>query len=155
MTAQVRSLSQRQSDALANLVGHEHLWIATASADPPKPHLVPLSYAWTGSRIIIATASRSSTGGNLHRYGIARIAIGATDDVVMIDVTVEQTFPIQQAPADIADLYASQSDWDPRAGAGMQSDYFILRPTRIQAWRQVEEQVGRTLMSNGEWLKEP
>jgi hypothetical protein len=50
----------------------------------------------------------------------------------------------------IADGYAQQSDWDPRdAGDGYL--YVVLRPQRIQAWTEVHELPGRTIMRNGRW----
>ena len=55
------------------------------------------------------------------------------------------------APAAIADGYAAQSDWDPRA-AGEGYVYVVLRPHRVQAWREANEIKGRTLMRDGEWL---
>lgn len=44
----------------------------------------------------------------------------------------------------------AQADWDPRTSAGYV--YFVLRPERIQAWREADETVGRTLMRDGIWL---
>jgi hypothetical protein len=41
--------------------------------------------------------------------------------------------------------------WDPRKDSG---DYAFFRIVvdRLQAWRQVNELAGRTLMRGGEWL---
>jgi len=30
--------------------------------------------------------------------------------------------------------------------------YLVLRPVRVQAWREADEMTGRTLMRDGEWL---
>jgi len=44
-----------------------------------------------------------------------------------------------------------QADWDPRT-AGASHAYLVLRPERIQAWREENELAGRTLMRDGTWL---
>jgi hypothetical protein len=51
----------------------------------------------------------------------------------------------------VADRYAEQSDWDPRS-AGPGYAYLVLRPQRIQAWREANEIAGRTLLRDGSWL---
>ena len=52
---------------------------------------------------------------------------------------------------DLAERYAAQAEWDPRvAGAGYL--FLVLRPERIQAWREANEIAGRTLMRAGTWL---
>jgi hypothetical protein len=51
----------------------------------------------------------------------------------------------------IAEGYAAQADWDPRA-AGGDYVYLVLRPDRIQAWREANELPGRLLMHDGNWL---
>ena len=45
---------------------------------------------------------------------------------------------------------AAQADWDPRGSAGYV--YLVLRPDRVQAWREADEIAGRTLMRDGAWL---
>ena len=43
------------------------------------------------------------------------------------------------------------ADWDPRNSGG-QMRFLVLRPQRIQAWREVNELPGRTLMRSGVWI---
>jgi Pyridoxamine 5'-phosphate oxidase len=154
MSGTVRSKSERRADTLASLASHDHLWLASASQSG-KPHLVPLSYAWTGGALIIATASDSPTALNLLASGLGRVAIGPTGDVVMVDVEVQDAVTLDQAPAELADAFAAQSDWDPRTGTDLPTHYFTLAPTRIQAWRSADELPGRTIMAHGKWLEEP
>ena len=52
--------------------------------------------------------------------------------------------------AELGEAYAGQADWDPRRSAGFL--YVVLRPERVQAWRESDEIAGRTLMRDGEWL---
>jgi hypothetical protein len=46
--------------------------------------------------------------------------------------------------------YVAQADWDPRRDRG--SVFLVLRPVRVQAWREVNEIPGRDLMRDGRWL---
>ncbi len=55
------------------------------------------------------------------------------------------------AAEDVARAYAGQADWDPRE----ESDSYVfvlLRPTRVQAWREANELAGKLLMRDGVWL---
>jgi hypothetical protein len=148
-----RTRSQRREDTLARLRDAYQLFIATASREDCRPHLVPVSFAWTGRALIVATGLATPTGKNLLSSRIARVAVGPTDDVVMIDVRLAEVAPVEHAPPEIAEAYAAQSDWDPRAGADLPTAYFVLEPVRIQAWRETEEVPGRTIMRDGEWLE--
>jgi hypothetical protein len=153
--AEPRSAVQRKADTLAKLSAPAaDIWVASASLDDAgaaQPYLVPLSLAWVEERIVLALEADSRTARSLPVGTATRLALGPTRDVVMIDATVEQVSSAEYTAADIADAYAAQSDWDPRnAGAGFV--YLVLRPTRIQAWREVNELRGRALMSRGEWL---
>src|SRR5256885_1869005 len=77
----------------------------------------------------------SRTAGNLVIGRRARLGLGPTRDVVMIDAHVVAVHDAGTAPAGVADAYAAQADWDPRA-AGPGYVYLVLSPTRIQAWRE-------------------
>ena len=46
--------------------------------------------------------------------------------------------------------YVAQADWDPRRDSGYV--FLVLRPIRVQAWREANEIPGRTLMRDGTWL---
>jgi hypothetical protein len=69
----------------------------------------------------------------------------------MIDADLEQVYSLDEVPADLARGYATQADWDPRESGG-QMRFLVLRPRRIQAWREADELAGRTLMRDGEWI---
>src|SRR5262245_59614494 len=49
-----RTRAERRADALRRLETDENVWVSTAGVDG-SPHLVPLSLAWDGSRILVAT----------------------------------------------------------------------------------------------------
>lgn len=82
--------------------------------------------------------------------GRARVAVGPTRDVVMIDAVLERTVPVADA-GELGEAYAGQADWDPRQSGGSYQ-YVVLAPRRIQAWREVDEIAGRTIMRDGAWL---
>jgi hypothetical protein len=144
-----RPLSQRKADTLAKLRDDVDLWVASADA-AGEAFLVPLSFYWDGATLTLATPRASRTGDNLLRAGRARVALGQTRDVVIIDGTIEE-LPRGAEPA-IEDGFAAETEFDPRMLA---EDYVYLRlvPRAIQAWREVDELAGRRLMRDGEWLE--
>jgi hypothetical protein len=146
-----RTGSERKTDVLAKLEArHADAWVASASP-AGKAHLVPLSYAWDGERIILAIQETSATARNITASDRARLALGGTRDVVMIDATLDAVVELERASPQLADAYAQQADWDPRSAGGGYV-FVLLRPERIQAWREADEIAGRTLMRAGDWL---
>ena len=149
--ARPRTGEQRKTDTLAKLAEVEaDVWVATASAGG-KEFLVPLSYAWDGEHVILATVPEFVTARNIMASGRARLGFGPTRDVVMIDAILDGQVEITAEPQELADLYARQSGWDPRE----EPDPYVLllmRPVRIQAWREANELEGKWLMRDGEWL---
>lgn len=145
---------QRKADSLDLLRRHAvDVWVATASVEDatPWPHLVPVSLAWLDDdRVVIAIQARSRTARDLRAQPAARLAVGPTRYVVMIDAAAEEEHDVAEAPADLVRQYLRQADWDPRASSGYV--FFVLRPHRIQAWREADEIPGRTLMRDGRWL---
>jgi hypothetical protein len=149
-----RSREQRKADALAMLATPAvDVWVASAGAGDDgtaEPWLVPVSLAWVDERAVIAVESTSRTARNLAAAGGGRLAVGPTRDVVMLDVLVERVVPVGADPG-LDERYCAQADWDPReAGGGYV--LVVLRPHRIQAWREANEIRGRTLMRDGRWL---
>jgi hypothetical protein len=129
------------------------VWVATASVDDGEvqPHLVPVSLAWLADeRLAIAIQDVSRTARALLAHRTARLGVGPTRDVVLIDAVLDEVHEVGSAPAPLVEQYLRQADWDPRASAGY--SFFVLRPLRIQAWREANEIAGRTLMRDGRWL---
>lgn len=124
------------------------VWVATASADGGA-HLVPLSLAWVEERMVVALSASARTARDLAARGHCRMAVGPTRDVTMVDAVLERTVPVGGDEA-LAEAYAAQADWDPRGSEGYV--YLVLRPDRVQAWREADEMPGRTLMRDGRWL---
>jgi hypothetical protein len=101
--------------------------------------------------VVLALEAGSRTARNVVATRSARLGLGHTRDVVMIDAVLEDAVPVAEAPSRLAGGYAAQSDWDPRdAGGGYV--YLVLRPERIQAWREANELPGRVLMRGGTWV---
>jgi hypothetical protein len=149
LRAAARDAATRKTDALALLVTPAiDVWVASASS-AGEAHLVPLSLAWVQDRVVVAVAATSVTARNLGTSGRARLAVGPTRDVVMIDAILERT--VDAAEDDLLwSAYTAQADWDPRQGSGYV--FLVLRPDRLQAWREADEIAARTLMRNGTWL---
>src|SRR5262245_29274554 len=129
------------------------VWVASASVDgvQPRAHLIPLSLAWIDDRVVVAAPWRQQTARNIVANGKARLALGPTRDVVTIDAVLERSIGATDVPSEFAERYLEQADWDPRT-AGASFAYLVLRPERIQAWREENELAGRTLMREGTWL---
>ena len=149
MTAEARDRETRKADTLAMLgTSAIDVWVATASATG-APHLVPVSLAWVDERVVIAVEATSVTARNVTASGQARLAVGPTRDVVMIDAVLEETVDVAADDA-LGAAYVAQADWDPRRDTGYV--FLVLRPVRVQAWREANEIAGRTLMRDGSWL---
>jgi hypothetical protein len=127
-------------------------WVASADVvgGAAHAHLVPLSLAWIDDAVVIAIDPDSRTARSLRAHRAARVGLGPTRDVVMIDVVLDRVLPVADASMTLADAYAAQADWDPRTAPGYA--YFVLRPDRIQAWRESNELGGRTIMRDGRWV---
>jgi cytochrome c5 len=130
------------------------VWVASASvSDSGSAHayLVPLSLAGIDERVVIALESDSRTARNVIEHGMARLALGPTRGVVIIDAVLDQAIHMDDVPVALAERYADQADWDPRTARG-RFVFVVLRPDRIQAWREVNELARRTLMRAGSWV---
>ncbi|MFE5409810.1 pyridoxamine 5'-phosphate oxidase family protein [Microbacterium sp. NPDC056569] len=144
-----RDRATRKADLLAALTSPAaDVWVATASPEA-APHLVPLSLAWIDDRAVIALEGDSVTARNIGASGVARLAVGPTRDVAMLDVVLERSAGVDD-DASLGEAYAAQADWDPRGLRGYV--FLVLRPTRIQAWRESNELSGRVLMRDGDWV---
>jgi len=144
MTPPPRSRRQRIQDTLRRLEHDVDCWVATADAG--TPYLVPLSFLWHDGAILLSTPSDSPTGRNLRSTGTARVGIGPTRDVVLVEGTVE----VVDLPAETGDAFAAKTGFDPRDLSSYL--FFQVRPQRIQAWRESDELNGRDLMREARWL---
>ncbi|MFJ9811189.1 pyridoxamine 5'-phosphate oxidase family protein [Streptomyces sp. NPDC101158] len=149
MSTPPRSRAQRRRDTEHRLTHDVDVWVASASPDG-APHLVPLSFDWDGEALLAATPAGSPTGRNLAATGTARLALGHTRDVAMIEGAVE-VLDIDALPPQLGDRFAARTGFDPRS---LTTSYrwFRITPHRVQAWREENELAGRELMCEGHWL---
>jgi hypothetical protein len=146
-----RPARQRTLDTLTRLENDIDCWVSTADPDMATPYLVPLSFHWYEGRLLIATPVDSPTGRNLQSTGKVRVALGSTRDVTLIEAALDAVLPAADIPGPVGDAYAERAGWDPRRSPG--SAFFWLRPDRVQAWREVNELAGRTIMRDGRWTE--
>jgi hypothetical protein len=148
MVEPARSREQRRRDVLARLEADVDLWVASAD-EGGTAYLIPLSFYWDGTALTVSTPRASRTAVNLMRAGWARVALGPTRDVVIVEGPVE-ALPIGADPA-LEDAHAAASGFDPRVE---DDEYVYLRITarEVQAWRESNELAGRRLMRRGGWL---
>jgi hypothetical protein len=147
-----RSLAKRRSYARKRLESGFQMWLATGS-DGHGAHLIPVAYVWDGSVLYTATFASSRTVANIRAHPQARVALGDTADVVMID-TSASLLGVPDIGADIAEHYGNVST-DPRNHPEGTFVYLRLQPRRIQVWNGFHEFAGRTVMSDGRWVNDP
>ncbi|TDD67904.1 hypothetical protein E1293_37540 [Actinomadura darangshiensis] len=147
-----RSLAVRRADARNRLETSFQMWLATGS-DGRGAHLIPVAYAWDGSALYTATFAKSRTVANIKGHPRARVALGDTADVIVID-TSASLMDVPDIDADIAERYAKVST-DPRTYPEGTFAYLRLQPRRILVWNGFHEFVGRTVMRDGRWLDDP
>lgn len=150
MTPPARTPKQRKQDTLHRLEHDVDAWVATADPESGAPYLVPLSFLWDGTIVLISTPAASPTGRNLRATGKVRLSIGPTRDLVLIE-GIAQAIAATEIAAEIGDAFATKTGFDPRALTTPYL-YFPVRPQRLQAWREVNELEGRELMAGGEWI---
>ena len=139
-----RSRAQRKADTLALLRTEVDCWVASAD-EIGNAHLVTLSYFWDGATLVLATPRSSPTATNLLRAGVARVGVGPTRDVVLVDGRVTEG-----VDAATADAHAEHTGFDPRTEPDDHA-YLRVTPTEIRAWREANELSGRLLMRDGVW----
>src|SRR4051812_36122820 len=144
-----RTPTQRREDTLKALRQGTDVWVASAN-ESGEAHLIPLSYAWDGHRLTVATPLDSVTVRNLTRAGRMRVSMPSTSDVVILEGPID-VIPIDADEA-LANAHATAAGFDPRQEPNTYV-YLRLTPSFIQAWRNVAELKGRTIMRDGAWLE--
>lgn len=148
-TAGPRTPEQRKQDTLHRLAHDVDAWVATADADTGTPYLIPLSFLWDGESLLVATPDASVTGRNLRASGTARLGVGPTRDVILIEGAVRALGEGELSPQE-GDAFAEKTGFDPRKLDTVYT-YFRITPQRLQAWREADELEGRELMLGGRW----
>lgn len=145
-----RPLQQRIADTRRRLADDVDLWVSSADPASGTPYLVPLSFLWDGSVVIVSTPAASPTARNLAATGRVRLGLGLTRDVVLIEGNAATHTAADLGDA-TCDAFAAKAGFDPRE---LRTEYgwFRITPWRIQAWREVDELAERELMRGGQWL---
>ncbi|MFE0764046.1 pyridoxamine 5'-phosphate oxidase family protein [Streptomyces smyrnaeus] len=145
-----RTHDERVAAARLRLQQEFQMWLSTGGHT--GPHLIPVAFVGDGDAIVTATGENSRTVRNLRETGRARVAVGTTSDVVMVDTALDGLVPVPEVASDVANRFAAVSH-DPRQMPGYV--YIRLLPRRIQVWNGFHEFPGRTVMLKGEWLSDP
>ena len=127
------------------------MWVASASA-VGEAHLIPLSYQWDGSSMLLSTPERSRTARDLFRAGRGRVALPSPRDVVIVDGVIERVDP--RDTSGIIDAFAERHQWDPR----LESTTFAfirLVAEEVQAWSVESELSTRVVFRQGVWADDP
>ncbi|WP_431780315.1 pyridoxamine 5'-phosphate oxidase family protein [Streptomyces chumphonensis] len=152
-----RPAEQRKRDVLERLAQDVDVWVATASPDG-VPCMVPLSFAYDGETLLLCTGRGTPTARNLlsgraagsapGTGGLARLALGHTRDVVLVEAVTEAVATDGLSPHEGAS-FAARTGFDPRGRADWV--FFRCRPRTVRAWREENELAGRLLMRDGRW----
>ena len=137
MNADPRSRAQRRHDTEHRLTHDQDVWVASASTDG-APYLVPLSFEWDGETLLMATPKDSPTGKNLAATGAVRLGVGHTRDVSMIEGAVE-VLEIDALPQERGTGVHRADRLRPTSAGHAVLCWFRVTPSRIQAWREVNE----------------
>jgi hypothetical protein len=148
MAEPARPLSVRKQDTLRRLQEDVDVWVATASTDG-TPYLMPLSFLWDDKTLLLSTAGTNPTARNLQVNPTLHLTLGHTRDVIHIEATAQTLQPGDLSAAE-GDAFAAKAGFDPRPLPGYL--YFRVTPTKIQAWREVNELKDRLLLRDGTWL---
>lgn len=148
MVEPARPLSERKEDVLLRLANDKDLWIGTSDGGG-EPTLVPLSFLWDGAVLVIATVATNPTGKNIVQTGQAKVVLGLTRDVVLIDVAASLLDP-KEVAEQTASAYMAKLGWDPRESPGYR--FYRLTPRSVESWRELNEHADRLLMRDGQWL---
>ena len=100
-----------------------------------------MTHTWNGGQVVLATGPTSHARSNMTANPRARLALGESRDVVMIDAVLVEAVPASEAPAPLAEGYAVQAGWDPRTDPSNYV-YLVLGPERIQVWREARTRPG-------------
>ncbi|MFE7172729.1 pyridoxamine 5'-phosphate oxidase family protein [Streptomyces sp. NPDC057616] len=144
-----REPRRRRQDVLRRLDKEIDIWVASADADG-LPCLVPLWFVWHEEAVWLATRTTNPTGRNLRDGGRARLALGDTRDVVLVDGDVE-SYALPDVPAAAAEAFLTKTGWDPRRDSPSYA-FFRVRPRAVQAWHEQRELPQRHLMKDGVWM---
>ncbi len=140
------STSERQADALRRLDQEESVWIATGN-DQGLPHFIPVSPAWDGTSVLVATPTYSPTVRNALASGWARAALDSTADVVIFDADAE-VVDFSTVSPDLLKTYVDRGGWNPNDQPGDWS-LLVLTPRVVLSWNSVAEIEGRIIMQGG------
>jgi hypothetical protein len=141
-----RPLAVRKQDTLRRLTEDIDAWVSTASLDG-TPYLMPLSFLWTNGTLIMSTTVTNPTARNLEHNPQLQLTVGELRDVIHITATCETRADVTDAEAE---AFAEKAGFDPRPLKNY--PYYRATPTKIQAWREVNEIKDRILMDAGIWL---
>ncbi|GAA2843790.1 pyridoxamine 5'-phosphate oxidase family protein [Kribbella solani] len=145
MTASPRPLPARKQDTLHRLEQDVDAWISTAAPDG-TPYLMPLSFLWSAGTLLLSTARTNPTGRNLLANPVLQLTLGEVRDVIHVSGTAAVVEPTEAE----GEAFAVKAGFDPRPLANY--PFFRVTPTRIMAWREVNELKERVLMDGGRWL---
>lgn len=144
-----RDAATRKADVIAFLEKQGHYWLTTAEVGG-RPHVIAVSGLWDGSGITVSTLGTSKTARNMAMNPLVVLAGGDPQDAIVIQAHVIESAPVGDSPR-VLEEWKKAMGWDPsELGDWM---FYLLRPTRIQAFRGYDEIGGRDVMLRSRWVE--
>lgn len=140
-----RPLQVRKQDTLHRLEKDVDAWVSTAALDG-TPYLMPLSFLWSNGTLLLSTSRTNPTARNLRANPRVQLTLGEVRDVIHVTGTTEIVEPTDAE----GEAFAAKAGFDPRRLENY--PFFRVTPSKIQAWRAVDELKDRVLMADGVWL---
>ena len=147
----LRTVAERKADVIKAFEAHDHMCLATADLQG-RPQLIAVATLWHDGNVVVTTRVESKTARNLAESGVAKLAHGTADDVVLVDAVLETSMPAESAEDELVSAWVQANGWNPRE-EGDDWAFYRLRPQRIQAYRGYEELEGRDVMRGARWLE--
>jgi hypothetical protein len=149
--AKLRTVAERKAHVIRAFEAHDHMWLATADLQG-RPQLIAAATLWHGGAVVVTTRVESKTARNLAESGLAKLAHGTADDVVLVDAVLETSVAAGSADEELVQAWVEANGWNP-AEEGDDWAFYRLRPRRIQAYQGYEELEGRDVMRDSRWLE--
>jgi nitroimidazol reductase NimA-like FMN-containing flavoprotein (pyridoxamine 5'-phosphate oxidase superfamily) len=144
MEAPPRPLEVRKQDTLHRLEKDVDAWVSTAALDG-TPYLMPLSFLWSDGTLLLSTTRTNPTARNLRANPQVQLTLGEVRDVIHVTGTADIVEPTDAE----GEAFAAKAGFDPRRLENY--PFFRVTPSKIQAWREVNELKDRVLMADGVW----
>jgi len=127
---EIRLLEDLTTEAQRKLETAENIWFGSVRPDG-RPHLAPVWFAWTGSKLYICIEERSIKGRNV--AGNPQVVLALEDGlnpVICEGTAVSLPGPL---PPDVVAIFRRKYNWD-ISSDGQYNQLLEITPSKWMAW---------------------